>query len=302
LDGLSKVFSVKALDYRKHKNESALGNDIFSLVTTFKPDIIFINKGETIPALLIKRINDLYGNIKIYLFNGDQRGKIQQEVLNIGKLCDAILINNNDMNQWNQYYKFGIRKIVEYHTASNVNVFKNLGNINPKYDFVFVGGEYGNSFPLSKFRYNVVKELSLRFNVAVAGNINWNKLKSIKFVDKKYDNDFVNFVNDSKFIIGISAFDKIRNYTSNRTWNSMACGIPFFCHRYEGIDSFFKNMDNIIIFDNLEHCLELAETIVKDYDKYKFIGYNGMKLIRLTHTYVNRANQLLEIYNEDING
>jgi len=301
LTGFKSVFNVKDFDYREISDITMNSNAIFNTAVKFVPDIIFINKGERIHQLIIKRIKSVLPNTKIFLFNGDQRGKIQDDAIRLGSQCDALLINNICSDQWKAYKDKGIKKIFEYHTATDTDFYVPIKNSELKYDIIFAGGHYVNTFPLSKMRFDLLRELSKKFNVAIAGSNNWQVVNTANFVGRKYGAEFVKFANTAKIILGISAFDQIENYTSNRTWNSMAIGKPYLCHRYKGCDNFFTDMENIVFFDNINYCVERVSEILKNYDKFKVIGMNGRRLVMKEHTYKHRAQELLEIYKEICN-
>ena len=298
LNGFKKIFNVKHYDYREIGDINTNSIEMFKCVMKFIPDIIFINKGEKIHQLLIKRIRSFLPNVKIFLFNGDQRGDIQQDVVRLGLNCDAILINNFHKEQWDKYKSLGIKKIYEYHTATDISIYKPMKHIDKKYDIVFAGGHYINAFPLSAMRFELIRELSKEFKVAIAGSKNWKVVSNAICVGGKYNEEFVEFISSGKIILGISAYDKINHYTSNRTWNSLATGIPYLCHRYKGCELFFTDMENIVYFDNIRHCIENVKTILDNYSKYSVIGMNGRKLVANEHTYYHRALQLQDIYME----
>lgn len=294
--GFSKFFKTKIYDYRKvgRVDTNIMFMEMHNIILDFDPDIIFINKGEIIPSYVVKRWKMLFPHIFIVNFNGDQRGKIQEFSAEIANYSDALLINNKDKKRWNEYYSAGVNKIYEYHTATDVSTFKPHEE-NKLYDIFFAGGNYGTKFPLSKFRLDCIKELSRNFNIAIAGSSNWKNFP-VNYVGHKYGVDYAKLCSMSKCVLGINAYNDIENYTSNRTWNSMACGSPYVCHNYSGVDKFFKDGEDIIIFNNINDLIQKVKWILNNKNVVDIIGKNAVNKIRQFHTYDYRAKQLLEIY------
>lgn len=113
-DSFDRYFIQKIFSYRdeSQRDNVKMCNSLFKLIVEFKPDIIFINKGERILPIVFQRIKNVMPEIFIVLFNGDQRGMIQKSVVELGRVCDALLINNADKKQWNQYYNVGIKRFM----------------------------------------------------------------------------------------------------------------------------------------------------------------------------------------------
>ena len=121
-------------------------------------------------------------------------------------------------------------------------------------------------------------------------------LENIEYLGFQYGIHFAQAVNRSKIVLGISAYNDIMNYTSNRTWNSMACGIPYLCHRYKGIDNFFQNNKNIVLFNDTHDVVRKASFLLTNKLFADNIAKNGKKIIQKNHTYDNRSKELIAIY------
>lgn len=294
LSGFKKVFDTEHFDFRNNGNDSEMMDELIKLIVEFSPDIIFINKGERLTGNFLERIKNYNNDIMIAVFNGDQRGFLQENTAKLALNCDILLLNNKDINQWNEYYDYGVCNIKEYHTATDISTYRKINKFK-KYHIIFIGGNY-NSFPLSKFRYNCIKELSKKFEVAVAGN-NWKYIDGVANLGKRYGNEFAISMAESHMSLGISAYDNINSYTSNRTWNSISCGIPYICHYYSGIERFF-NDKQIVMFKNINELLTKVKNVLDNYYKYEKLAINGMDYVTGNHTYYHRALELLDIYEE----
>ena len=295
--GFRKFFEVETYDYRTVGRVDSLKmyDELCNAINKFSPDIIFINKGELIQPFLIERIKRIHNDSFIVIFNGDQRGAAQFNTAMLGRYCDCVLVNNRHKAQWDEYYDYGVNNVCEYHTATDVDVFHEI-KLPIEYDVVFVGGNYGNKFPLSSFRSYCLRKLAKEFRVAVAGGRMWKMFDSIQYLGTAYGAMFPHVIAKSKCVLGISAYNNIYNYTSNRTWNSMACGKPFVCHRFDGCENLFSNMKNIILFDNVVDLVNKVEWVVNNEVEAGRIARAGKELVSNFHTYGERALQLLNIY------
>ncbi len=297
LDGFRKHFDTMIIDFRAY-DYYGFKNIFKKVMKVFDPDIIFINKGESIDVSILEEYKWQKPEMMVVIFNGDQRGRTQ-EYLRRFTGVDYLLINNADNQQWDDYYNYGFRNICEYHTASDTDIFKRC-NTDVEYDIAFAGGYYGRRFPLSEFRRECISVLANKgFKITLAGNGNW-KLRSngnINYAGMKYGINFSRFVSSARVILGISAYDKIKNYTSNRTWNSLATG-TYLCHRYDGCDSFFKDNENIVFFDNISGLVEKARMLVNDQKLRNDLYRNSRELVVNKHTYGVRAVELDNIYED----
>lgn len=300
LDGFRTIFDSKIIDYRSYDDFNFI--KIFrDVANEFIPDIIFINKGESIPVGVIADYKYYNKDVFIVVFNGDQRGVVQDYLVKYD-FADMLLINNNCEHQWKEYRALGLKNICEYHSATDVNTFTRHELAKLKYDIVFIGGYYKNRFPLSEFRKEcIVKLHEFGYKIAVAGSKSIGSMAKkygIEYCGQKYGVEFADFVSSSKVVLSISAFSKISHYTSNRTFNSIATGACL-CHSYEGCNDIFVDGKEIVYFNDINDIKEKMEFLVEG-ENYKSIYNNSMKLASEKHTYGVRAKQLLDMYNKFI--
>jgi len=150
-NGFKKVFDTETFDYRIFpKNILKMTEMLVKKFNEFKPNIVFMNKCELMPPIIIDRLRKNNNDVMFLYFNGDQRGMPADEASNMCSVVDAVLINNKHKKQWEQYYELGTKCIYEYHSATDIDSYFPM-NSKKIYDIVFVGGQYGCRFPLSKF-------------------------------------------------------------------------------------------------------------------------------------------------------
>lgn len=286
---------VYALDYRKifsFGGEILLLDSILHAVYSFQPDLIFVNKGEKISPNIIKTIKKYFPEILWFLFYGDMREKLTLFMKRNLSNYDALLINADDKEYWDMYKEAGIKMIFYYHSATDTDIFKKILNIKEKYDIGFFGGNYHGNFPDSILRYKIVEALIVKYKVLIHGNA-WGGYGN-KAV---YGDEYSKAASSCKILLGISNFNHIYKYTSNRTWNSMATG--FVLHYYfNGIEILFKNNYHLVWFKKPNEMFKLIDYFLEHPVERKRIYRNGRELMKKDHTYKMRAKELSKIFLE----
>lgn len=293
-------FDVRKIDFRNvyHKEGAAALTYKISLeANLFQPDVIFINKGE----LLSKNAFDMIRtctDAPIVLFYGDKRSEIPKWLQIVIPHYDAILINSdNDEDEWRQYRKAGAKKIFYHHTATDSDFFRK-SNDEEIYDVLFFGSNYGGTFPLSKMRETYISKFmdSTRLTFKIYGH-GWPYYGQGGMV---YGQQFVQEASKAKIILGFQAFDNFNKYTSNRTFNCMACGF-YLTQRWKGCDDMFDDRIHLKYFIGYEDMVDNIKYYLGHNDERKKIFKVGRKRIIRRHTYKVRANQLQDIV-EELNG
>ncbi len=265
---------------------------LISIATSGKWDIVFINKAELVSPAVIAQIKKKAPEALILYWYGDQRGKALPEIAAMGREADALLINNSDKNQFFQYYDMGVEKIFTHHTATDLDTFKYLHGTE-EFDAVFIGSNYNDRFPDSMTRLRLMKRATEKNNMILYGN-NWPN--HFQRGGQVYGKDFSVAVARSKMTLGINAYNNICGYTSNRTWNSLACGRPHLVYYYLGIEEMFDNYKHLIWFKNISEALKIIKELKKDEVLRNEIGRNGRDLIAEKHTYYHRALEIKDLY------
>jgi spore maturation protein CgeB len=68
----------------------------------------------------------------------------------------------------------------------------------------------------------------------------------------------------------------------------------------ENINTFFNDMENIVIYNNETELFEKLNILSSDNDLIKKISHSGYELVKNNHTYNNRADVLLKIISDYI--
>lgn len=264
----------------------------------FKPDLVFCQiQSETIQ-----------GSTKVVPLIGH----ILKDIRDAG----AFVMNwSGDMRDVTPGWYFDMAEYVSMTTFSNMQDVANLRARGFKSDFlqigidpevfrpdgekmdvpeiVFMANNYGNQFPLSRFRVQVVDFLKDNYGgrFKVFGN-GWKpgeqSLNHSQYEEAKA-------YRGAKIAISVSHFNSDR-YTSDRLFRALACGVPVISHKYEGIET-----DFVIGGGDLQHFEKLPELKQKiDYwlnnpHAANAVGANGCKTTHEKFTYKNMVQHILTL-------
>jgi hypothetical protein len=126
-----------------------------------------------------------------------------------------------------------------------------------------------------------------------------NKLES-KFNLKKdiwkLGNEMVRTINGYKI-----HFNKtLSNDINYRIFETMGCNTLSLTNNTENINTFFSDMENIVIYNNENELFEKIELLSSNNDLINKISNSGYELVKNKHTYDNRVEVLLNIINNYI--
>ena len=112
----------------------------------------------------------------------------------------------------------------------------------------------------------------------------------------KLGNEMVKTINGYKI-----HFNKtLSNDINYRIFETMGCNTLMLTNSTENINTFFNDMENIVIYNNETELFEKLNILSSDDDLIKKISHSGYKLVKNNHTYDNRADVLLKIINDYI--
>lgn len=112
----------------------------------------------------------------------------------------------------------------------------------------------------------------------------------------KLGNEMVNTVNSYKI-----HFNKtLSNDINYRIFETMGCNTLMLTNSTENINTFFNDMENIVIYNNETELFEKLNVLSSDNDLVKKINNSGYELVKNNHTYDNRVDVLLKIISDYI--
>ena len=205
----------------KINNKSDINNDIVQIVNNFKPDVVFMQiqrEGVIYPSTA--RI--LSKNAFVMNWTGDVRHPLPNWFIDLGKLIDVTLFSNMEDVKISRLK--GINS--DYlQVGFDPNVFTPKGDIMKVPNIIFMGSNYIDQmdFPLSQFRYDMVKTLTNSFgNQFQCYGGNWTGINpEYKMVDNNMESKTYR---SSQFAINLSLdtwktfeelIEKIKYYSKN---------------------------------------------------------------------------------------
>ena len=112
----------------------------------------------------------------------------------------------------------------------------------------------------------------------------------------KLGNEMVKTINGYKI-----HFNKtLSNDINYRIFETMGCNTLMLTNSTENINTFFNDMENIVIYNDETELFEKLNVLSSDNDLVKKISNSGYELVKNNHTYDNRADVLLKIINDYI--
>jgi hypothetical protein len=112
----------------------------------------------------------------------------------------------------------------------------------------------------------------------------------------KLGNEMIKTINGYKI-----HFNKtLSNDINYRIFETMGCNTLILTNYTENINTFFNDMENIVIYNNETELFEKLNILLSDNDLIKKISNSGYKLVKDNHTYDNRADVLLKIISDYI--
>jgi hypothetical protein len=112
----------------------------------------------------------------------------------------------------------------------------------------------------------------------------------------KLGNEMIKTINGYKI-----HFNKtLSNDINYRIFETMGCNTLMLTNDTENINTFFNDMENIVIYNNEIELFEKLNVLSSDNDLIKKISNSGYKLVKNNHTYDNRVDVLLKIISDYI--
>lgn len=289
---------VIPLDYREFlKNNS--GQNLLDFITYYivnlPTDYILINKGEVIPLQLLKAVKERHPNIKLILFYGDMKTHLEPYLRSVMREYDIVLVNSLDKAYNQKLLDNGAKKVGYWHTATDADSFQKLA-VAENFSVAFFGGFYQRQFPESNARLNLIQILSNHYKekFLLHGSGWMTKIHRLHSQPPVYREDFVKAASQAKIIIGINAFNNVHLYTSNRQFNSMACGM-FITKYFSGLETMFQKEVHLDWFHENKEAIPLCEKYLNDDALRLKIFQQGRTEIIKNHTYHVRGKEFIQI-------
>lgn len=282
---LQSMGPYRQIDWRQlgDKTEQTLIN----ICNEWNPGLIFmqLQTPGVISPETAKRLR--HPNRVVVNWSGDVRHPTPDWYIPLGKEIDWTLVTNTD---WVDHFgKFGVN--ADYlQIGFNQEMFHPWGPALETPPIVFLGNHYGNMFPKSQERVEMVNFLRETYGDQFivygrgwpfpADHLNWAQE--------------VGVYRGCKVAIGISQLD-LNRYSSDRLHRAMGSGALYLPQHYPGISEEFENDKHLYTWDDLPFLRETIDFALAHPDSSQEVAFNGMELLHTKHTWLDRAAQLTKM-------
>jgi spore maturation protein CgeB len=277
-------------DYSELKLDSSLAINLEKIVET--PDIIFIQiQSDTIDGKnTCSFIGESIGNLKnrgafVINWTGDKRSSVPSWMFHFAKHVNVTGFSNQEDSD--NFKSKGFNSVF-LQQGIDTNIFKPEGEIAKTADIVFLANHYGNQFPLSKYRKNIVQTLQNkygeRFKVYGNGWRNAGNVNSSQYEEAKV-------YRGAKIAVSCSHFDSDR-YFSDRLGRSLCSGAFVLSHNYKGIEKDFKIGTHLDVFNDINHLINQIDFYLEQEDLRNEISKEGQKHASKEFSYQNIIKEI----------
>ena len=278
-----------------------------SLIRSFKPDIVFIIKGETVFPETLRRIRSEFKipiisyiwDCPFYSFAGRFADVYRKDNFANGmKLYDHIFVY--DPHYVEAIKKLGSSSVSYLPLATDPSQYKpaaltDSDRRNYGYDVCFVGSPIIN-------RIEVLDQLN-EFNLGVFGE-GWDKwfVKQFKKTPRYYKGnaagDLVSKIYcASKIVLNIHDPEAMRGVNA-RTFDILACGAFQIVDNKPELKNLLKPGEEVIAYDGISDLKKLIRFYLNDTGKLGTVGLKGRQKVLSEHTWAHRMKELVRIIKE----
>jgi spore maturation protein CgeB len=263
------------------------------------PDTIFLQiQSDTIDG---KNTCDFIGQeikalrdkgVAVINWTGDKRQGVPRWMIDFSNYVSITGFSNEEDVE--EARKYGINAIF-LQQGVDIDIFTPHGDKTDAPEIVFLANNYGNQFPLSRFRREAATALHHKFGnrFKVYGNGWNNNFNSGNLNHSQYEES--KLYRSSKISISISHFNNER-YFSDRLSRSLCSGSFVLSHKFSGIEKDFEVGKHLETFESISEMLIKCEYWLNDLDeKRKTIAIQGCELASKEFSYENIVRQILEL-------
>jgi spore maturation protein CgeB len=258
---------------------------------SFKPHIVFIHTQRG-GVISVDAAAEMRKSAIVVNFTGDVRYPIPQFYKSFGKEIDMTLFTNmEDVNN----FKRQLIPCEFLQVGFDSKRFSPDGPVNKKTpEIVFMGSNYGRTFPLSEYRELMVRTLREVFKdkIGIYG-ANWNELGDGSI--NSYEEEGAAY-RGCKVAISLSHFNRGK-YASDRLFRILGSGAFCLTHDYPGLGEDFEVGEDLDTFVDVNDLVYKIKYYLEHDQERETIAYNGCQKARLNFTWHNFAENLKSITN-----
>jgi spore maturation protein CgeB len=297
INQFDKVFKQNTTWYKFiSKNEPNFKDLVINQITMYKPDLVFaqIQEEGVLTQDFASKIKSF--NVQLINWTGDVRSPIPTWFYKIGKIVDLTLFSNDTDAKKMRQDGFNAHFL---QIGYNETIYKPLDYKIEKKGIVFFGNNYGKTFPLSEYRYIMVKNLKKMYGsfFSVYGDGWPSHYNAINLNDNYIEESRI--LASSEIVISVSHFDYSR-YFSDRLIRALGCGAFVISHNYQNITDDFIVGEHLVVFRNLIELQNKINYYLNHKDMAIKIAKEGQNFARLNCTNRNRLDEMQYQINKNI--
>jgi spore maturation protein CgeB len=311
--GLNTVFDCLHFDWTKFgQNSFQLQSELINANNNFKADYIFMHTQSD--AVRIETLKELSKNSKIFNWSGDVRNPLPEHYIHTGNNIFLTLFTN--MNDVQTSLQKGVRADFLQVGFDKIH-FNPLGEKGNYPEILFLGTNYGDLFPLSHFRRQMVERLKNEFgsrfglygggwdknennfSLSILPHMNQTQNNYIKYADGNISSyaEEGKAYRSCKIAINLSHFEYSR-YSSDRMFRILGSGAFCLTHRFPDIEKDFKIDEEVVVWENLDDLCNKIRHYLTNEKERQIIATNGCDLARDKYTWDSFAENLKLIINK----
>jgi spore maturation protein CgeB len=255
------------------------------------PDLVLVCEGELLYDTTLEKIKNLVGS-KLAFWTFDDPQLIERH-LKVAPLFDCCFTNSIDAVQ--TYEDAGIKAYyLPWGCDPSIHVRFPYEKLESKYitDVCLHGAFHPKRYAYLRMLQDV--------RLGIWG-VGWNKLPRKDPLRRSWKGSIVRLTelvkvySGTKIALNIQRTETTSTTTTNRIWESTACGSMLLTERVSGIDLAFRIGEEVICYENKEDLREKVSFYLSNEDERRRIALRGQIRCKRDHTVLNRLKKIIEI-------
>jgi hypothetical protein len=233
---------------------------------------------------------------KFFYGNGNQQGRIDQNVAAYAKFIDVILTNTADSIERLIFHISGFPFVETFYQFGYDPSDHDMSAMVPEYDCFFAGSQtvipgLGPLYPNSRMRLDFLVEVSKKFKLLIHGKKSWPIPANFHVAGK----EFYPLFGKAKIVLGMNHWNLDRYYTRRVVYGG-GSGRLLIHYYIPGMEKDgFKNGENIVWFETPKEGLEKIEYYLKHDQEREKIAKQQTLFFAANHGWIPRLLQFDKI-------
>jgi hypothetical protein len=297
--------AVTSFDYRTLAAEFGVQKmfDMLRDVTTSDTDILFIGKGEIFEREVLRDIKNK--GVQIALWYGDIRPEPENWLLDILPEIDCFFMSSGGF-KLREYFERGRPKVAAFYfnpfDPDLIEKYQALPRRNR--DIVFTASAYDF---IGSERKLAIKYLKSRDDVtffgggeASCGDSFVARMRNKLFGVRTASNwirgeDYIAAIKSAKIGIGVSAYQNIPRYTSDRMTHFLGFGSFLLAWEFPQIELFFDIGQELVVFKNIGDLKRKIDYFLRNESEREAIALAGQSRILSEYNCKNMAALMIDV-------